>query len=112
MRMAHAGVLVNLVFMALNLLPMPPLDGGRIVVGLLPHKLAYAYSRIEPYGFFILIGLLATNTLTSVLVPFWRARRRHRRLFVLSAPDACSPIAFFPACARRARCTLATITAR
>ena len=42
--------------MALNLLPMPPLDGGRIAVSLLPNRLAYALSRVEPYGFFILIG--------------------------------------------------------
>lgn len=69
--MAKAGVFVNIGLMALNLLPLPPLDGGRILVGLLPNKLAYALSRVEPYGFFILIFLLATNTLWFFLQPFY-----------------------------------------
>lgn len=67
---AQAGVSVNLILMALNLLPIPPLDGGRIVVGLLPHRASYAYSRIEPYGFFIVIGLMVTQTLGFFLSPF------------------------------------------
>ena len=50
LEVARAGVQVNLVFMALNLLPIPPLDGGRIVAGLLPRNLSNAYSRIEPFG--------------------------------------------------------------
>ena len=57
--MAKAGVLVNLVMWAFNLFPVPPLDGGRILVGLLPHRQAYALSRVEPYGFFIVLGLVA-----------------------------------------------------
>jgi Zn-dependent protease len=69
--MARAGVFVNIGLMALNLLPLPPLDGGRILVGLLPHRLAYALSRVEPYGFFILILLLATNTIGFFLTPFY-----------------------------------------
>ena len=64
-----AGVLVNLIFMVLNLLPLPPLDGGRILVSLLPHRYAYMYSRIEPYGFPILIVLLFTGVLSFVLWP-------------------------------------------
>ncbi len=69
--MAKAGILVNIGLMALNLLPVPPLDGGRIVVGLLPHRLAYQFARIEPYGLFIVLALLATNTLGFFLEPFY-----------------------------------------
>lgn len=68
--MGAAGVVINIWLMVLNLLPLPPLDGGRIAVSLLPHRLAYRFSRIEPYGFFILIALLATNLLGAVLWPF------------------------------------------
>jgi Zn-dependent protease len=70
--MAKAGILVNISLMALNLLPVPPLDGGRIAVGLLPHRLAYQFARIEPYGLFIVLALLATNTLGFFLEPFYR----------------------------------------
>ena len=56
--MAKAGVLVNLVMWAFNLFPLPPLDGGRILVGLLPWKQAQAVARIEPWGFFIVMGLV------------------------------------------------------
>lgn len=58
LEMARAGVLVNLVMWAFNLFPLPPLDGGRILVGLLPWKQAQAVLRIEPYGFFIVMGLV------------------------------------------------------
>lgn len=58
LEMARAGVLVNLVMWAFNLFPLPPLDGGRILVGLLPWKQAQAVSRIEPYGFFIVMALV------------------------------------------------------
>lgn len=67
---AQAGISVNLVLMALNLLPLPPLDGGRILVGLLPPGPSQALARVEPYGFFILIALLATGTLGVFLRPF------------------------------------------
>ena len=80
--MAKAGVFVNIGLMALNLLPLPPLDGGRILVGLLPHKLAYALSRVEPYGFFILIFLLATNTIGFFLQPFYEFGVGIVRLFI------------------------------
>jgi Zn-dependent protease len=69
--MSKAGILVNIGLMALNLLPVPPLDGGRIAVGLLPHQLAVQYARVEPYGLFIVLGLLATNTLGFFLEPFY-----------------------------------------
>ena len=58
LEMARAGVLVNLVMWAFNLFPLPPLDGGRIVAGLLPTKAAITFSRIEPYGFFIVLALV------------------------------------------------------
>ena len=59
--MCKAGVLSNVVMFAFNLFPLPPLDGGRIVVGLLPWKQAYQFSRIEPYGFFIVIPPIFLN---------------------------------------------------
>ena len=67
--MAQAGVMINVVLMVLNLLPLPPLDGGRILVSLLPHRLAYNVSRIEPYGFIILIVLLFSGVLGMILWP-------------------------------------------
>ena len=67
--MAGAGVEINLMLMALNLLPIPPLDGGRIALSLLPHTLATPYSRIEPYGFFVVIILLATGLLYKMMLP-------------------------------------------
>lgn len=69
MLMGAAGVFINVILMALNLLPLPPLDGGRIAVSLLPMKQAIQFSRIEPYGFFILLGLLFTGVLSIVLWP-------------------------------------------
>lgn len=68
--MAQAGVMINVVLMVLNLLPLPPLDGGRIAVSLLPHDLAYHYARVERYGFIILIALLFTGVLSKILEPF------------------------------------------
>jgi Zn-dependent protease len=68
--MAQAGVMINVVLMVLNLLPLPPLDGGRIAVSLLPHDLAYRYAKVERYGFIILIVLLFTGVLSKILEPF------------------------------------------
>lgn len=65
--MGVAGIFVNLLLMVFNLLPILPLDGGRIVVGLLPRHLSYAYSRLEPYGMIILIALLLVNANTGLL---------------------------------------------
>jgi Zn-dependent protease len=67
--MAEAGITVNVVLMVLNLLPILPLDGGRIAVSLLPNRMAYAYSKLEPYGFPILLVLLFTNMLGVILNP-------------------------------------------
>jgi Zn-dependent protease len=61
----RAGVLWNLVMFAFNLFPLPPLDGGRILVGLLPWKQAAAVSKLEPYGFFIVMALVVSGLVSS-----------------------------------------------
>ena len=71
--MAGAGVQINLMLIALNLLPILPLDGGRIAVSLLPHNLAMSYARLEPYGFMVVIVLLATGVLGQLMFPIMRA---------------------------------------
>lgn len=67
--MGQAGIFINIILMVLNLIPLPPLDGGRVATGLLPGPIAWQFSRIEPYGFFILLGLLATGLLGKLLWP-------------------------------------------
>ncbi|THF63425.1 site-2 protease family protein [Pseudothauera rhizosphaerae] len=67
--MAEAGMTINAVLMFLNLLPIPPLDGGRIAVSLLPGRFAWQFARIEPYGFPILLILLFTGILGAILWP-------------------------------------------
>lgn len=67
MKMADAGIDINIVLMALNLLPLPPLDGGRIVVSLLPQRAAWRFSQLERWGFPILLGLLFLGVLGKVL---------------------------------------------
>jgi Zn-dependent protease len=79
---ASAGIKVNLMLMALNLLPLPPLDGGRILVGVLPHRLAWQVARVEPYGFVILLVLLFTNTLGFFVEPFLRLGSSVLELFI------------------------------
>jgi Zn-dependent protease len=66
LEMARAGVLVNLVMFAFNLFPLPPLDGGRILVGLLPMKQALMVSKMEPWGFFIVMALVITGVVGSL----------------------------------------------
>lgn len=68
-QMAEAGITINLILMLLNLLPIPPLDGGRIAVSLLPARQALTFARLEPYGFPILIVLLVTGVLGRILGP-------------------------------------------
>jgi Zn-dependent protease len=65
--MCRAGLLVNLVMWAFNLFPLPPLDGGRVLVGLLPWRAAVTVSRVEPFGFFIVLGLV----IAGVVGTYW-----------------------------------------
>jgi Zn-dependent protease len=67
--MGAAGVFINVILMALNLIPLPPLDGGRVVTGLLPLASARIYAKVEPFGLPILIGLLLSGLLSWFLWP-------------------------------------------
>ena len=64
--MARAGILVNMVMAAFNMFPLPPLDGGRVLAALLPPRMALGLSRIEPFGFFIVMALIISNVITNV----------------------------------------------
>jgi len=65
-KMCQAGILVNVVMFVLNLFPLPPLDGGRVLVGLLPYKQAALVSRIEPWGFFVVMALVLAGVITNL----------------------------------------------
>ena len=67
--MAQAGIAINLILMVLNLIPVPPLDGGRVLTGLLPARQAAALSALEPYGLMIVLALLLTGVLWRFLQP-------------------------------------------
>lgn len=66
LKMAQGGILVNVVMFAFNLFPLPPLDGGRILVGLLPYRLAELVSRVEPWGFFIVMALVISGIVSTL----------------------------------------------
>lgn len=68
-----AGVAINLVLMVLNLIPIPPLDGSRVLSAFLSPRLAYTYNRIEPYGFFILLGLMLLGFLGPIIAGPYQA---------------------------------------
>jgi Zn-dependent protease len=68
--MSQIGIQINVILMVLNLLPLPPLDGGRVAVSLLPHRQAFQLAKVEPYGMFILIILAVTQVLSLILLPF------------------------------------------
>jgi Zn-dependent protease len=69
--MAIAGISINLVLIALNLLPIPPLDGSRVLTALLPNQIGWQYNRLEPYGLLILIGLMVMGWLTPLIMPLF-----------------------------------------
>jgi Zn-dependent protease len=79
---AEAGVLVNVVFAILNLFPLLPLDGGRIVAALLPGRASYAYARLEPYGLIVLVVLIVTGALSWILSPLVRGTLSHINSFM------------------------------
>ena len=68
-RMADAGILINILLAVFNLLPIPPLDGSRVISALLPNPLAYKYNQLEQYGLFILIGLMYFGGFTKIVKP-------------------------------------------
>jgi Zn-dependent protease len=67
--MAVAGVLINILLMVLNLIPLPPLDGGRVLSGFVPRDIANMLDKIEPYGFFIILALFFTGVFSTVFGP-------------------------------------------
>lgn len=71
--MAGAGVNTNLLLLAFNLFPVPPLDGGRVLTGLLPHKYSFRFAQIEPYGFFIVMALILLKVIYLWITPITTA---------------------------------------
>lgn len=69
LKVAQAGILTNCAMFVFNLLPIPPLDGSRVAFALLPHRLAAQYAKIEPYGMFIVLGLLVLHLLDYWFIP-------------------------------------------
>jgi len=84
MLMLRASFTINTALAAFNLIPILPFDGGRIVMGLLPRRLAWQYSRSEPFGFFIVLGLLLLGVFHTIMMPIFIALATAEQVFVLN----------------------------
>ena len=82
LKMANAGIAVNLVLFAFNLFPLPPMDGGRIMLSLLPPQMAYQFAKVERYGFFILMGLIYLGVTSYWMRPVMMIGRWVINLFI------------------------------
>ncbi len=82
LKMVDAGIVVNLVLFAFNLFPLPPMDGGRVMLSLLPPQMAYQFAKVERYGFFILMGLIYLGVTSYWMRPVMRLGRWVINLFI------------------------------
>ena len=81
--MAWAGIIVNFLLMIVNLLPLPPLDGSRVLFSILPKKVAFQYIKLEQYGLFILVILLITGVLTKIIGPIMTTFQELMNILIL-----------------------------
>ena len=77
-----AGISINLILLILNLIPIPPLDGSRVLTVFLPKRLAYQYNQLEPYGFFILLGMMFLGVLSMIMTLPYQALQKFLLIMV------------------------------